>query len=184
MKTISTALTLIAALSTPFVAIAETESSEQDPNKPSIAVGATVGYVEATGLSFRKYFGANYLQTNFAGFVDKDKGEEYIAASISYGRYLNQFDLGKRGTPVGLKFVAGAEAEHDKGSGEGTNLDGITSDQEIHAGAGLGLEFGNPTRRGLVISVDLIYTAGFRGFKDREFRKLNLLPSASIHYNM
>ncbi|MDH5232855.1 MAG: hypothetical protein OEY38_22600 [Gammaproteobacteria bacterium] len=182
MKKISIALTLISALNIPLAG--QADEAIKDNGKPSIAVGATIGYVETTGLSFRKYFGDSYIQTNFAGFVDKDKGEEYIAASLSYGHYLNQFDLGKRRTPVGLKFVAGVEAEHDSSNNEGVNLDGIDAEQEIHTGAGIGFEFGNPTRRGLVFTVDVLYTAGFRDFHAKEFRTLKLLPSASIHYNM
>jgi len=153
--------------------------------QPKQAIGLSLGWVVANGLSYRRYFGNQFIQGTFAGAVDKDEDREYVDASLSYGRYLNTFELTEGAFPFGLKFIAGIEAEHDNNrSIDIVSNDQIKSANELHTGAGFGLDFGNPNRNGLIFSLDIIYTASFRGFSEFEFVRLGLLPSVSIHYNM
>lgn len=147
---------------------------------PRYAVGVSLGWVVANGLSYRHYLGPAYVQGTFAGMIDKEADQEYLDISVSYGRYLNQFELGVGHFPVGVKAVGGLELEHKEGlfgnrAGEVTN--------KTHTGLGLGVDFGNPGARGMLFSLDIIYTASFKGFSDWEFVELGLLPSVSAHYN-
>jgi len=170
-----------------FNLVAE-EIPKTQSHQPKHAVGLSLGWIVANGLSYRRYFGANYMQGTFAGTIDKDKDEEYVDVSLSFGRYLNTFDLSDMFFPVGLKVLGGVEIEHDNNRGDDLFFDNDKFDNddpnEIHFGLGLGLDIGNPTRRGFVVSIDAIYTASFRNFSSFEFVRLGLLPSLSIHYNM
>lgn len=172
---------VLAVLAGPTVVSAGVLAEQAEPAPgPRYAVGVSLGWVVANGLSYRHYLGPAYVQGTFAGMIDKEVDEEYVDASISYGRYLNQFELGAGHFPVGVKAVGGLELEHKQGifgndPGEVTN--------KTHTGVGLGVDFGNPGARGMVFSMDIIYTATFKGFRDWEFVELGLLPSASVHYN-
>lgn len=160
-------------------ASASADQAEPGPS-PRYAVGVSLGWVVANGLSYRHYMGPAYVQGTFAGMIDKEADQEYLDMSVSYARYLNQFELGAGRFPVGVKAVGGLELEHKQGvfgndAGQTTN--------KTHTGVGLGVDFGNPGARGMVFSLDIIYTATFKGFSSWEFIELGLLPSASVHYN-
>ena len=153
--------------------------------KPKHSIGLSLGWVVANGLSYRQYLADDFVQLTFAGAVDKDKDEEYIDASISYSRYLNKFDLNQGRFPVGLKWLTGIELERDIDRSQDLVSKTLNvSPNEIHVGSGFGFDFGSPGRRGMIYSFDVIYTASFRDFKNREFVRLGLLPSISLHYNM
>ncbi|MEK6749329.1 MAG: hypothetical protein AABY83_09005 [Pseudomonadota bacterium] len=153
--------------------------AEARPPAPEQAIGLSLGWVVANGLSYRQYFGHNYWQGTFAGLVDKEAGNSYLDLSVGFGRYLNRFDL-ERFAPIGLKMGAGIETEYRKGTQFGVG-DGLDR-KELHLGAGFGADIGNPTAHGLILSLDVFYTATFNNMK--EFTKLRLLPSVSIHYNL
>ena len=160
-------------------------AAEQDSTgaeKPRHAVGLSAGWVVANGLSYRRYIGAGFLQGTFVGMIDKEANEEYLDLSLSYGRYLNRFELLEGRHSVGVKMIAGVEAEHEK-SATNFYFDRIETNHYINTGLGLGLDVGNPGRRGLLVSFNLIYTASFKGFNAREFTRLRLLPTAGIHFN-
>jgi len=154
-------------------------------HSPKQAVGLSLGWVVANGLSYRRYFGTQFVQGTFAGSINKDEDKEYVDASISYGNYLNRFDLNKGQFPMGLKFIAGIEVERDTNRrADLVSQEENKSPNELHLGAGLGFDFGNPGRRGILFAMDFIYTGSFRGLSDLEFVRLGLLPSVSIQYNM
>ncbi len=156
------------------------DQSEAAPTAPPYAVGVSFGWVVANGLSYRHYLGPSYVQATFAGTVDKEAKEEYVDFSLSYARYLNRFELGAGHFPIGVKAVGGLELEHKQGLFG--NAPGVVTNK-IHTGGGLGIDFGNPGARGIVFSLDLIYTATFKSFRKWEFVELGLLPSSSVHYN-
>jgi hypothetical protein len=176
MLRIFTVITLL-ALTTSAQAL------EKRSSKPTGALGVNMGWVEANGLSYRKYFGNQYLQMSFAGSYDKTKGEEYFDASISYARYLNIFDLENKYLPLGFKFVTGIEAERDADRrNDIVDSDNKEAANELHIGAGFGVDIGNPLQRGLSMSFNAIYTASYSDFEELEFVRLGLLPSVGLHY--
>lgn len=154
-------------------------------SKPRQAIGISLGWVVANGLSYRRYFGSQFLQGTFAGAVNKDEEKEYIDISVSYGNYLNQFNLSNGNFPVGFKFISGIEVERDTDRrNDLVSTDESKSANELHLGAGFGIDFGNPGGKGILYSIDLIYTASFRGIEKKEFVRLGMLPSVSIQYNL
>lgn len=182
IKMKKTALTILLLLcgSTSFAT--EEPSYNEEPKQ---AIGLSLGWVVANGLSYRRYFGTQFIQGTFAGAINKDDDKEYIDLSISYGNYLNKFELQNGLKTVGFKFIGGIEAERDTNRRDDlVSQDEEKSPNEFHIGVGFGLDFGNPGRRGVLYGIDLIYTASFRDFKTREFVRLGLLPSISIQYNL
>lgn len=148
------------------------------------AVGLSVGWVEANGLSYRRYFGNQYIQGTFAAAIDRDNDSEYVDMSISYSRYLNVFEMKNQFFPIGMKIVAGSEIERNTDRpAEWFNSKANISPDALHVGLGVGADLGNPLREGFVVSLNALYTATFRGFKALEFVRLGLLPSVSVHYN-
>ena len=167
-----------------FIPTTYAEKSQPPPTTQQ-AIGLSLGWVVANGLNYRRYFDEQFLQITFAGAVNKDEDREYIDFSLSYGRYLNTFDLSEDFYPVGVKFVSGIEVERDTNREADFVSDANQlSANELHLGAGFGLDVGNPKQRGLIVSVNIIYTASFRGLKAREFVRLGMLPSIGIHYNL
>jgi len=163
----------------------ETASMLSAPDQPKQAIGVSLGWVVANGLSYRRYFGSQFFQTTFAGAVNKDKNSEYIDFSVSYGTYLNPLQFKPTDFPVGFKFVTGVEVERDSNRQDDlVSQDPNKSIDELHIGAGFGLEFGSPGKKGLLYGVDLIYTASFRDLRQLEFVRLGLLPSVSIQFNL
>ena len=174
-------IVLIASMTFASIAFA---AEHAEVKRPTGAFGANVGWVEANGLIYRKYFGDQYMQVSFAGAYDKTKGEEYFDGSISYARYLNIIDLEDRFFPFGFKFVTGIEAERDADrANDIVDNKYLETANELHFGAGFGVDIGNPLQRGLSMSVNAIYTASYRDFKNLEFVRLGLLPSIGLHYN-
>lgn len=80
-------LTLTLSLASPYLAADSTETA------PVEAVGLSLGWIEANGFSYRRYFGAQYIQGTFAASVDKDNDNEYVDVSFSYARYLKVFEV-------------------------------------------------------------------------------------------
>lgn len=152
-------------------------------SRPDGAIGANLGWIEANGLSFRKYLGDQYFQFSFAGTYDRAKGQEYADASFSYAKYLNIYDLSRNVMPIGFKFVTGIEVERDADrSNDIVNSNNLDPANELHVGAGFGIDVGNPLKRGLSVSFNAVYTASFADFKEMEFVRLGLLPSIGVHY--
>ena len=148
------------------------------------AVGVSLGWVVANGLSYRRYFNSSFFQTSFAGAVDKDRDQSYLDLAFSYGTYLNYAELMSGEHPVGLTFIMGMEGEHDNNrTNDLVYTDTTVSPNELHIGAGFGLELGNPAKKGLSVSLNVIYTGSFRG-EQLEFVRLGLLPSAALHFNL
>lgn len=149
-------------------------ADEKIENTPDIrsAVGLNAGWVIGNGLIYRQYMGKQFFQVTFAGLIDKQEEQEYLNLSASYARYLNQFNFT---TPIGLKWVIGAEGVYD--------VDNGTTDNQINIGSGIGVDVGNVKRPGITVSADLIYTASFIGIKTPTFNALDLRPSLGILYN-
>lgn len=175
-------LTLALSLASPYLLADSTDTAS--PSVPTEAVGLSLGWIEANGFSYRRYFGAQYIQGTFAAAINKDNDNEYLDVSFSYARYLKVFELKELFLPVGLKIVAGGEIERN------TDRDTVwinssedASPDALHVGFGIGGDFGNPLRSGFVVSVTALYTATYRSLKALEFVRLGLLPSVSVHYN-
>lgn len=152
---------------------------------PREAVGLSLGWVVANGLSYRRYSGNTFVQATFAGAIDKERDQQYVDASISYGHYLNTFDFGRGRFPIGIKWITGLEFERDLARSRDLVATRINnSPNEIHIGTGVGFDLGNPNHRGMIYSIDVIYTATFRDLKDSQFVRLGILPSVSLHYNL
>lgn len=149
---------------------------------PVQALGVSVGWVYANGLSYRRYLGHNYLQTTLVGYYDKEASQSYLDFSLGAARYVNRFDL-EHFAPVGLKIGGGIEGEYRKGTDYGTKV-GETI-KEVNVGLGFGADIGKPTALGVVLSIDLFYTATFRSLgSGLELYKLRPLPSIGLHYNL
>lgn len=147
-------------------------AESQDADTINYALGLNAGWVVGNGILFRMYDNKQFYQATFVGLIDKDNDEEYLNASASYARYLNKFNYG---TPVGLKWVSGAEVVYDQYQGR--------SDNAMNIGSGIGLDVGEVSKQGVVVSIDLIYTASFRGIRRLEFNALSLKPALGIMYN-
>lgn len=155
------------------------------PEKPKQAIGFSLGWVVANGLSYRRYYDSKFIQTTFAGAVNKDDDKEYIDFSISFGHYLNPLVFEPGEMPIGFKFITGLEIERDSNRrSDLVSQDPNKKTDELHIGLGFGLEFGNPGKKGTLYSLDLIYTASYRDLGNLEFVRLGLLPSVSIQYNL
>ena len=177
-----TILTLALSLASPALWADATETTP--PSVPLSAVGLSLGWVEANGFSYRRYFGAHYLQGTFAAAIDKDNKNEYADLSFSYAHYLNIFEMKDLFVPIGLKVVTGAEIERNTDRNAAwINSSADASPDALHLGFGIGGDFGNPLRSGFVVSMNAVYTATFRSLKRLEFVRLGLLPSVSVHYN-
>ena len=175
-------LTLALSLASPYLLADSTDTAS--PSAPVEAIGLSLGWIEANGLSYRRYFGAQYIQGTFAAAVDKDNNNEYVDISFSYARYLKVFEMKDLFLPIGLKIVTGAEIERNTDrSAAWINSSEDASPDALHVGFGIGGDFGNPLRSGFVVSVNALYTATFRSVKALEFVRLGLLPSVSVHYN-
>lgn len=155
----------------------------ESEKKATASIGTGLGWVEANGLSYRKYFDDQYVQFTFAGAYDKAKKQEYFDASMSYGKYLATVDTGHF-FPMALKFVTGVELERDADrKNDLVDAAYLQAANELHAGAGFGVDIGSPQRKGFGASVNALYTASFRDYSKMEFVRLGLLPAASIYYN-
>ncbi|MDH5376757.1 MAG: hypothetical protein OEX00_00365 [Gammaproteobacteria bacterium] len=158
-------------------------ADETQSEMPENSIGLSLGWVEATGLSYRSYFGKNFVNLTFAAAIDKDTGSEYVDFSLGFSRYLTVIDS-REFTPMGLRWVIGVETERNTDGVSNLVDTGVSrSPNAIHTGAGFGIDLGSPMRKGFLFSFSLIYTATFRDFDKQEFVRLGLLPSASIHYN-
>lgn len=176
MKKLATSLIFFAALS-------QTAYADEETRKAESAVGLSVGWVEANGLSYRRYFQDSYIQFTFAGSYDKAAKQEYFDGSISGARYLTTIESSKF-FPVALKFVYGLELERDTDrSNDLVEVDNFQPTNEVHLGAGLGFDIGRPQQKGLGFSANATYTASFESFTEMNFVRLGLLPSASVYYN-
>ena len=147
-------------------------SEEKTKEKPNYALGLNAGWVVGNGILFRMYNNKQFYQATFVGLIDKDSEEEYLNFSLSYARYLNKFDYS---TPIGLKWVTGGEIVYDQSDNINNN--------EINIGSGIGIDVGKIFNDGILISLDLIYTATFKGISALEFNALTLKPSLGIAYN-
>jgi len=148
--------------------------------KADYAIGLNTGWVVANGILVRKYVGNYYLQTTFAGLVDRNENQEFIDVSISTGNYFPPINIDFINTNTHIKTVFGFEVKHDK---RASRTESAPTSNEINTGFGLGVEFGNIHRNGLVLSANTIYTATFTGFKEWKFSQLGLKPSIGIIYN-
>ncbi len=149
------------------------------------AVGLSLGWVVANGMIYRGYFGTKSCwQGTFAANIDKAKKQEYADVSVSYERYLSTWEGNETFAPIAMKLVMGLEGEHELVSSYVSNKGTVYSDSDfVHTGIGIGIDLGRLRQKGLVLSLNMIYTASFRGFDNMEFEKLRLLPSASVLYN-
>lgn len=178
----NTYLLLALSLASPQL-LADTTSTESN-SPPVEAIGLSLGWIEANGFSYRRYFGKQYIQGTFAAAIDKDVDDEYLDLSFSYARYLQVFEMKDAFLPIGLKIVAGSEVERKTDrSAAWINSSEDASPDAFHIGFGIGADIGNPLRSGFVVSLNAVYTATYRSLKTLEFVRLGLLPSASVHYN-
>lgn len=175
---------LILALSLASPQLLADTAATPPPSAPVEAIGLSLGWIEANGFSYRRYFGTQYIQGTFAAAIDKDVDDEYLDISFSYARYLKIFDMKESFLPIGLKILAGSEIERKTDrSAAWINSSEDASPDALHIGFGVGTDIGNPLRSGFVVSLNAVYTATYRSLKVMEFVRLGLLPSASVHYN-
>jgi len=172
-------LLLILSLSTPVFAVADPSASIES-NGASTAIGLSSGWVVGNGLLLRKHFGRYYAQTTFAGMLNKEEEKEYFDLSVSAGHYFHTMKSNFLVSQIGLKSIIGAEVFHEK---KGLDNPDEKTRNEIMTGFGIGVEFGKVRRKGIAVSMNVLYTATFSGFKARELTKFGMKPAISAVYN-
>lgn len=174
-------------------ASAVSAQSQTDPEQvnASHALGASVGWIVGSGLSYRHYFPHQYLQTTLLASAEnlnddiKSNDDVYVDFALSYGQYLH-VDKPKNWLPIGLKWFAGVEwiyeenpiCEFDPLRG---CVDRNVSERTIHIGTGIGIDIGRIQAQGLVFSLDLSFLATFENGK---FEGVHApWPALSVLYN-
>ena len=166
-------------LSISFCATADS-SPNKDNNNANTAIGLSSGWVVGNGLLLRQHFGRYYAQTTFSGMLNKEKEKEYFDLSVSAGHYFHTMKSNFLVSQIGLKSIIGAEVFHEK---KGIDEPDEKTRNEFLAGFGVGVELGKVRRKGLVVSMNVLYTATFSGFKARELTKFGMKPAISAVYN-
>ena len=178
-------LLLVVCLVFPFdKAVAQEEVA---PERVKHGIGFSLGYVLGTGLTYVHYLGPHMLQASFIGDVDQYKTD--FRAGVSYARYIHHVNEPRSLIPVALKFIVGMDVHYQDGLIES---DVIVYDEPLqyenksyffHAGAGLGIDIGNPGKPGLVLSMIMTYALSLEEVnKNREW-EVSPLPAISIIYS-
>lgn len=173
------------------IAMAQTSPSTET-RKANHALGASVGWIVGTGLSFRHYMSDQYFQTSVFASAEQlnddiaSNDDVYIDLAFSYGRYLH-VDLTHKWVPIGLKWLAGAEWIYE----ENPNCDydpatqgciaNSRTDRTVHVGTGVGIDIGRVQSQGLIMSLDLSFIATF---EEGKFEGVHApWPAFSVLYN-
>ncbi len=143
--------------------------------KSTVAVGFNAGQVVGNGILLRRYFSSSYVQSTLVGYIDKPNDDSYFNFSASYVKYVKIIKKAAINMPVGLKWVTGVGALYNQYQGASNN--------RIHIGSGIGIDFGSVNQVGLTYSLNLIYTASFEGLTSPTFVTLAPKPTFGILYN-
>ncbi|MDX1811293.1 MAG: hypothetical protein R3240_05055 [Gammaproteobacteria bacterium] len=151
-------------------------------------LGFSGGYILGTGLTYVHYLGPHMIQASFIGDVDQNKTD--YKAGLSYARYLHHVTEPRSMLPVALKFVIGMDVHYQDGyvNSDVIVYDNIVTDNEyatyfFHAGAGLGIDIGNPAKPGLVLSLLITYALSLEEVNKTREWEISPLPAIGILYN-
>lgn len=173
------------------VAIAQS-STDSEGAKARHALGASLGWIVGTGLSYRHYFSDQYFQTTLLASAEHlnddiaSNDDVYIDFAMAYGKYLH-IDQPKNWFPIGLKWLAGVEWIYEENPN--CNFDSLRqscieysdSERTMHLGAGVGIDVGRIQTQGLVVSLDLSFLATF---EEGKFEGVHApWPALSVLYN-
>ena len=167
-------------------------SPSAETNIANHALGASVGWIVGTGLSYRHYVSDQYFQTSVFAAAEQlnddiaSNDDVYVDLAFSYGRYLH-VDLTHKWVPIGLKWLAGAEWIYE----ESPNCDydpatqgciaNSRTDRTVHIGTGVGIDVGRVRSQGLIMSLDLSFIATF---EEGKFEGVHApWPAFSVLYN-
>jgi len=167
-------------------------AEEQQSNGIKHALGASVGWIVGSGLSYRHYFDNYYTQTSFVASAkelsdDTSTNDDiYIDLAFSFGKYLH-IDRPKKWLPIALKWMGGIEWIYEKqpqcqfDDVSKSCIDKSNTENTLHLGGGIGLDMGRIKTQGLIFSIDLSFLATF---EDGKFEGLHApWPAASLLYN-
>lgn len=153
------------------------------------AIGFSTGWIFGNGVTYRHYFGDQFLQGTFFGIVTGNGDEAYINAAFSGGTYLHKLKASGIIPPMALKVMAGADLVMEKqrvyeGSsiGNKTSSERTVNENRCYYGAGAGIEIGNPGRPGLSLWIAVNYVFAFEGVSSQSFDWFGARPAAGILY--
>ncbi len=156
------------------------------------ALGASVGWIVGSGLSYRHYFDNYYAQTSFVASVKELSDDSrinddiYLDLAFSFGKYLH-VDRPKKWLPIALKWMGGIEWIYEKqprcefDDVSKSCIEKSKTQNTLHLGGGIGLDIGRIKTQGLIFSIDLSFLATF---EEGKFEGLHApWPAASLLYN-
>lgn len=165
---------------------------ENEIDKTRHALGASLGWIVGTGLSYRHYFSNQYIQTTLLASAENlnddiaSNDDVYIDFGFAYGKYLH-VDQPKNWFPIGLKWLAGVEWIYEKNpncefdSLRQSCIQYSQAERTMHLGAGIGIDLGRVQMQGLVVSLDLSFLATF---EEGKFEGVHApWPALSVLYN-
>lgn len=187
MKSIVSSILLL-AFSLP--AVAEDASSPDTGVKH--ALGASVGWIVGSGISYRHYFGDAFIQSGFIASAEnfnddsKTNNDVYVDFAVAYGRYVH-IDRENKWVPLGLKWLIGIEGIYNENPGcrfdfaSSSCVETRNIERTVHVGGGIGLDVGQIRAQGLIVSFDLNFLATF---EEGEFEGVHApWPALSVLYN-
>ncbi|MDH5546388.1 MAG: hypothetical protein OEZ43_12405 [Gammaproteobacteria bacterium] len=147
------------------------------------ALGFSAGWVNGSGITYRRYFGDHFAQGTIFGLVSNNGNDAYVDAAFSVGTYLSRLESFGILPPMGLKLMAGADLVIDRtdSSRDGFTTGSFTYDRSYYGG-GVALEFGNPGSSGLSLWAALNYVFTYDGIGSPSFQTFDMRPSMGILY--
>lgn len=151
-------------------------AERESTNTAKQAVGFSAGWITGSGVTYRHYKDDSYIEGTLFGLVSGSAKDTYVNIACSLGHYLHRVPAQGKVPPIGLKLLGGMDLVWDRRSNENDKFD------MSYYGAGVALDFGNPGKAGLTVSIAYNYVFAFNGISSAEFEWFGTRPAASLIY--